>query len=63
MKKYNISYEMDGIYHALICEAESSGEAEVFFKMYKPVAKFIGIHEASSDDMKPGKPVISAKNK
>lgn len=55
---YNISHKNNGVYQALLVEAGSQKIAEAYFKEKKPGSEFLGIHEATRDDMRPGKPVM-----
>ena len=55
--KYHISYK-DGVCQAIIVEAPSAEVAEHYFLSQMPDARICGTHEASIDDMKPGKPVM-----
>ena len=61
MKQYNISYVRNDVPQTILVEAVSAEAAECYFKHERPSAVFCGIHEATADDMKPGKPVMLAK--
>lgn len=55
---YNISHKNNGVYQALLVEATSERIAKAYFKDQKPESVVLGIHEATMDDMRPGKPVM-----
>lgn len=56
--KFHVSHKTDGVYQALLVEAPSEKIAEAYFREQKPESKVLGIHVATRDDMKPGKPVL-----
>lgn len=60
--KYHITHEKNGIYHGLLVEACSQEVAEAYFREQEPENRFIDIHEARVEDMKPGKPVMVVPN-
>ena len=63
MKTFNVSYKRDEVYQAILVRAESEDHAEQFFKEHKPDAEIFGVTEVFdiSEDMKKGKPIITAK--
>lgn len=58
MTKFNISYERNGVCQTLLINAESEEIAKAYFMERKPDATVYGVHEATSSDERPGKPVI-----
>lgn len=58
MTKFNISYERNGVCQTILINAESEEIAKAYFMERKPDATVYGVHEATSSDERPGKPVI-----
>lgn len=56
--KYHITHERNGIYHGILVDSPSVQIAENYFVSKHPDSRVCGIHEASMDDMKPGKPLL-----
>lgn len=59
--KYHVSHKNGdgpGSYQAVLVEATSQRIAEAYFREKKPESVVLGIHVATMDDMKPGKPVL-----
>ena len=56
--KYHITHERDGIYHGILVEGPSSEIAKNFFSSSHPNSRVCGIHEATMDDWRPGKPLL-----
>lgn len=63
MKVFNVSYKRNEVYQAILIRAESADHAEQFYKAYTPDAEICGTTEVHdiSEDMKKGKPIITAK--
>lgn len=59
MTQYNISYQKDGIYQAILVEAKDEAHAKAYFENHKPTAEIIGCGIATRDDQRPGKPVLT----
>lgn len=59
MNRYNISYIRNNIPQTVFVDAASSDIAGRYFMSQEPAATFCGIHKATVDDMKPGKPVMT----
>lgn len=57
--KFNITYERDEIYQSILVEAREAGVAADYLRDQMPNARVLGVREARSDDMKPGKPVMT----
>lgn len=56
---FHVTYELDGVSHAVLVDTPYLVVAErIFWKKY-PYAKMLGMEKATQDDMKPGKPVLS----
>lgn len=55
---FNVSHVNRGIYQSLLVNARDMETAERYFREQKPESEFLGIHEATNDDRKPGKPVM-----
>lgn len=55
---FNVSHVRNGICQTLLVNARSAEIAEKYFKEQKPNNEFLGIHEATNDDKRPGKPVM-----
>lgn len=58
VKQFNISYMRNSVPQTILAEASSANEAGRYFMCQEPDATFYGIHEATADDMRPGKPVM-----
>lgn len=56
--RFNISYEKNNVYCAIIVEAPTAEAAEQYFSSEEPTARICGLHKALIDDCKPGKPVL-----
>lgn len=56
---YNISFVRNDVYQAGLAEAACSEAVYAWYAMYKPDARILGVNEASSDDKKPGKPIVT----
>ena len=59
MTKYNISYQDNGVYQAILIEAKDEAHAKAYFEEHKPTAEVIGCKAATRDDERPGKPVLT----
>ena len=59
MTKYNISYQNNGIYQAILVEAKDEAHAKAYFEEHKPTAEVVGCKVATRDDERPGKPVLT----
>ncbi len=57
--KYNVSYVRNDVPQTILVEAETEFDAREYFKEYKPDASIYGVDEATGDDMRPGKPVLT----
>lgn len=60
-EKYNVSYERDGVYQAILVKAPSAEVAGTYFQLQEPGATLCGVKEATRDDERPGKPELTAK--
>ena len=58
IKTFNISFKRNDVYQANLIKGYSEEQVTDYFKSYKPDAEILGVKIATSDDMKPGKPVI-----
>lgn len=56
--KFHITHKTDGIYQAILVDGPSAQIAQNYFTSKHPESRICGIHEACSDDMKPGKPLL-----
>lgn len=61
MNKYEVSYIRNNVYQAIIVEAETPDHATHYFQSIRPDATICGTREATSCDLKPGKPIIKAQ--
>lgn len=55
---FNISHISNGVYQSLIVVAKNEEIAEKYFREQKPASEFLGIHEATNDDKRQGKPIM-----
>lgn len=56
--KFNISHKTNGVYQTVLVEATTQEIAEAYFREKKPDSELLNIHEARTEDFKPGKPVL-----
>lgn len=59
--KYNISYKNNDIYQSVLINAPSKDVASTYFYLKEPGAEILGLKEASRDDERPDKPVLTAR--
>lgn len=58
MKKYNVSFERNGVYQTNIVETDKSpADIEAYYKNKKKTNVF-GVNPMTQDDVRPGKPVV-----
>ena len=59
MTNYEVTFERDGIYHSNIIKTEKSPvDIEFWYKDNRPGTVVLNISIATSESMKPGKPII-----
>lgn len=63
MNRYNISFKKNGVCQANLVEAPSAELAEKYFSYYITGAEVYGVKEATADDLRPGKPIITVPDK
>ena len=56
---YNVSFVCNDIFQAGLAEASCTEAVYAWYTMYEPDARIMGVTEASSDDKKPGKPIVN----
>ncbi len=56
--KFNVSYVRNTIPQTILVEAKTAELAESYFNSQKQDAQVYGVHEATADDYRPGKPVM-----
>lgn len=61
MNKYYISYTKNDVSQGIIVEASSEEVAGKYLGKYEPGSHILGIKQATADHMKPGMPVVKAK--
>ena len=59
--KYNISYKNNDVYQSVLINAPSRDVASTYFYLKEPGTEMLGLKEASRDDERPGKPVLTAR--
>lgn len=59
MTQYNISYQKNGVYQAILVNAKDEAHAKAYFESHKPTAEVIGCKVATGEDQRPGKPVLT----
>lgn len=56
---YNVSFVCNDIFQAGLAEASCAEAVYAWYTMYEPDARIMSVTEASSDDKKPGKPIVN----
>ncbi|MGN0568814.1 MAG: hypothetical protein ACI4JR_09530 [Acutalibacteraceae bacterium] len=59
MSQYNISYQQNSVYQTILVDAKDEAHAKAYFESHKPTAEIIGCKVATSEDQRPGKPVLT----
>lgn len=59
MTNYEVTFERNGIYHSNIVRTEKSPvDVALWYKENKPGTSVLDVSIATSESMKPGKPII-----
>ena len=58
MNTYNVSYKRNDVYQSNLYKSNSIEEIKDSIAAYRPEIEVINIRLATSDDIKPGKPMI-----
>ncbi|MBR2212772.1 MAG: hypothetical protein IJ896_15220 [Fibrobacter sp.] len=59
MKRYNVSFEKNGVYQSNLVETDKSPvEIGLYFRDVKKASHVFGVDFATRDDERPGKPVL-----
>lgn len=60
LNTFEISYKKNGVYQSNLVDANSAEEAKAWYAKKHPDATILGVHPATSDSYKPGKPHLKA---